>query len=331
MPSDPTHSTDQLSSDQVFEDQVFEGQVSEDQVLAVRAFNRFYTHKLGVLDQQLLKSPFSLSEARVLYELAHGGEQPAKEIGIALGLDAGYLSRIVQSFDEGGLIVRKPLASDRRQVQLSLTAKGRQAFAKLERLSQDDVAAMLRPLPGEDRRRLTGAMETIERLLGLPRTRAPRATLRDPRPGDMGWVVQSHGALYASEYGFDASFEALVAEIVAKYMTSYDASRERCWIADIEGRPVGSVFLVKASDDVAKLRLLLLDPVARGQGLGQRLVAECVSFARACGYRRMTLWTQSNLIAARKIYQDAGFKLTATEPHRSFGQNLTGETWERDL
>jgi GNAT superfamily N-acetyltransferase len=147
----------------------------------------------------------------------------------------------------------------------------------------------------------------------------------------MGWVVQSHGALYASEYGFDASFEALVAEIVAKYMTSYDASRERCWIADIEGRPVGSVFLVKASDDVAKLRLLLLDPVARGQGLGQRLVAECVSFARACGYRRMTLWTQSNLIAARKIYQDAGFKLTATEPHRSFGQNLTGETWERDL
>jgi DNA-binding MarR family transcriptional regulator/ribosomal protein S18 acetylase RimI-like enzyme len=331
MPSDPTHSTDQLSSDQVFEDQVFEGQVSEDQVLAVRAFNRFYTHKLGVLDQQLLKSPFSLSEARVLYELAHGGEQPAKEIGIALGLDAGYLSRIVQSFDEGGLIARKPLASDRRQVQLSLTAKGRQAFAKLERLSQDDVAAMLRPLPGEDRRRLTGAMETIERLLGLPRTPAPRATLRDPRPGDMGWVVQSHGALYASEYGFDASFEALVAEIVAKYMTSYDASRERCWIADIEGRPVGSVFLVKASDDVAKLRLLLLDPVARGQGLGQRLVAECVSFARACGYRRMTLWTQSNLIAARKIYQDAGFKLTATEPHRSFGQNLTGETWERDL
>jgi DNA-binding MarR family transcriptional regulator/ribosomal protein S18 acetylase RimI-like enzyme len=331
MPSDPTHSTDQLFSDQVFEDQVFEGQVSEDQVLAVRAFNRFYTHKLGVLDQQLLKSPFSLSEARVLYELAHGGEQPAKEIGIALGLDAGYLSRIVQSFDEGGLITRKPLASDRRQVQLSLTAKGRQAFAKLERLSQDDVAAMLRPLPGEDRRRLTGAMETIARLLGLPRTPAPRATLRDPRPGDMGWVVQSHGALYASEYGFDASFEALVAEIVAKYMTSYDASRERCWIADIEGRPVGSVFLVKASDDVAKLRLLLLDPVARGQGLGQRLVAECVSFARACGYRRMTLWTQSNLIAARKIYQDAGFKLTATEPHRSFGQNLTGETWERDL
>jgi DNA-binding MarR family transcriptional regulator/ribosomal protein S18 acetylase RimI-like enzyme len=306
-------------------------QVADDQVQAVRAFNRFYTHKLGVLDQQLLKSPFSLSEARVLYELAHGGEQSAKEIGIVLGLDAGYLSRIVQNFDESGLIVRKPLPSDRRQVQLSLTAKGRQAFAKLERSSQDDVAAMLRPLPDEDRRRLTGAMETIERLLAMPRVPSPRAILREPRPGDMGWVVQSHGALYASEYGFDSGFEALVAEIVAKYITSYDPSRERCWIADIEGRPVGSVFLVKGSDDVAKLRLLILDPAARGQGLGQRLVAECVSFARACGYRRMTLWTQSNLVAARKIYQDAGFKLTATEPHRSFGQNLTGETWERDL
>ncbi|MHC2292278.1 bifunctional helix-turn-helix transcriptional regulator/GNAT family N-acetyltransferase [Bradyrhizobium barranii] len=306
-------------------------QVADDQVQAVRAFNRFYTQKLGVLDQQLLKSPFSLSEARVLYELAHGGEQSAKEIGIALGLDAGYLSRIVQNFDESGLIARKPLPSDRRQVQLSLTAKGRQAFARLERSSQDDVAAMLRPLPDEERSKLTGAMETIERLLAMPRRPSPRATLREPRPGDMGWVVQSHGALYASEYGFDSGFEALVAEIVAKYMTSYDASRERCWIADIEGRPVGSVFLVKASDDVAKLRLLLLDPAARGQGLGQRLVAECVSFARACGYRRMTLWTQSNLVAARKIYQDAGFKLTATEPHRSFGQNLTGETWERDL
>jgi DNA-binding MarR family transcriptional regulator/N-acetylglutamate synthase-like GNAT family acetyltransferase len=316
-------------------DQASAHQVSDDQVLAVRAFNRFYTRKLGVLDQQLLKSPFSLSEARVLYELAHrdplADELSAKEIGLTLGLDPGYLSRIVQNFDEGGLIARKPLPTDRRQYQLSLTAKGRQAFAKLERIAQDDVAAMLRPLPAEDRWRLTGAMETIERLLDMPRADAPAAILRDPRPGDMGWVVQSHGALYASEYGFDSGFEALVAEIVAKYMTSFDPSRERCWIADIEGRPVGSVFLVKASDDVAKLRLLLLDPAARGHGLGQRLVAECVSFAKACGYRRMTLWTQSILTAARKIYQDAGFALVATEPHRSFGQNLIGETWEREL
>lgn len=313
------------TSDSASDDQM------SDQVSAVRAFNRFYTRKLGVLDQQLLKSPFSLSEARVLYELAHSGELPAKAIGIELGLDAGYLSRIVQNFDEAGLIARKPLPTDRRQYQLSLTAKGRQAFAKLERTTQDDIAAMLRPLSSDDRKRLTGAMETVERLLDRPRTPAPTAILRDPRPGDMGWVVQSHGALYASEYGFDSGFEALVAEIVAKYMTTYDASRERCWIADIEGRPVGSVFLVKASDDVAKLRLLLLDPAARGQGLGQRLVAECVAFARACGYRRMTLWTQSILTAARKIYVDAGFKLVATEPHRSFGQNLVGETWERDL
>jgi DNA-binding MarR family transcriptional regulator/GNAT superfamily N-acetyltransferase len=307
------------------------GRVPDDQVEAVRAFNRFYTRKLGVLDQQLLKTPFSLSEARVLYELAHRDALSAKEIGIELGLDPGYLSRIMQNFDEAGLIARKPLATDRRQYQLSLTAKGRQAFAKLERSTQEDVAAMLRPLKEADRRRLTGAMDTVERLLGMPRAEPPPTILRDPRPGDMGWVVQSHGALYASEYGFDASFEALVAEIVAKYMTSYDASRERCWIADIEGRPVGSVFLVKASDDVAKLRLLLLDPAARGRGLGQRLVADCVSFARACGYRRMTLWTQSILVGARKIYQDAGFKLVASEPHRSFGQNLIGETWERDL
>lgn len=306
-------------------------QPCDDEVLAVRAFNRFYTRKLGVLDQQLLRSPFSLSEARVLYELAHASELSAKEIGITLGLDPGYLSRIVQNFDEAGLIARKSLAADRRQYQLSLTAKGRQAFAKLERITHDDVAAMLRPLGAEDRRRLTGAMETIERLLGMPRAAAPAARLREPRPGDMGWVVQSHGAFYASEYGFDSGFEALVAEIVAKYMTSFDPSRERCWIADIEGRPVGSVFLVKASDDVAKLRLLLLDPAARGQGLGQRLVAECVSFAKACGYRKMTLWTQSILVAARKIYQDAGFKLVASEPHRSFGQNLIGETWEREL
>jgi DNA-binding MarR family transcriptional regulator/GNAT superfamily N-acetyltransferase len=305
--------------------------VSDDDVLAVRAFNRFYTRKLGVLDQQLLKSPFSLSEARVLYELAHGGEQPAKEIGGALGLDAGYLSRILQNFDESGLIARKPLPSDRRQYQLSLTTKGRQAFSKLERATQEDVAAMLRPLGDEDRRRLTGAMQAIERLLGMPRTPPPRAILREPRSGDMGWVVQSHGAIYAGEYGFDSGFEALVAEIVAKYMTSFDATCERCWIADIEGRPVGSVFLVKASEDVAKLRLLLLDPAARGQGLGQRLVSECITFARASGYRRMTLWTQSILVAARKIYQDAGFRLVATEPHRSFGQNLVGETWEREL
>lgn len=303
----------------------------DQEIAAVRAFNRFYTRKVEVLDQHLLKTPFSLSEARVMFELAHRGDLSAKEIGLGLGLDPGYLSRIVQKFEEDGLISRKALPSDRRQYQLSLTAKGRAAFAKLERTSQDHVGLMLGTLVGEDRKRLLSAMEVIERLLGAPHNALPPAILRDPRPGDMGYVVQSHGALYAGEYGFDATFEALVAEIVAKFTTSFDAARERCWIADIDGRPVGSVFLVRGSDETAKLRLLLVELSARGQGLGQRLVAECVTFARACGYRRITLWTQSILIAARKIYQDAGFALVKTEPHRSFGQNLVGETWEREL
>jgi DNA-binding MarR family transcriptional regulator/GNAT superfamily N-acetyltransferase len=304
---------------------------SDDQISAVRAFNRFYTRKLGVLDQQLLKSPFSLSEARVLYELAHRDNLAAKEIGIELGLDPGYLSRLIQNFDEKGLITRKPLASDRRQYLLSLTAKGRQAFAKLDRSSHDDVAAMLAALPRGDGQCLIAAMATIETLLGAPGASPRPAILRGPGPGDMGWVVQSHGSLYASEYGFDASFEGLVADITAKFLNSFDASRERCWIADIDGTAVGSVFLVRHTDDIAKLRLLLVDPAGRGQGLGKRLVAECIAFAQACGYRKITLWTQSILVAARRIYQQAGFELVATEPHRSFGQSLIGETWEREL
>jgi DNA-binding MarR family transcriptional regulator/GNAT superfamily N-acetyltransferase len=304
---------------------------SEREVAAVRAFNRFYTSKLGVLDQQIAKSPFSLSEARVLYELAHRENLSAKEIGAELGLDAGYLSRIVQNFDEGGLITREPLPADRRQYRLALTAKGRQTFAKLERSMQDEVAAMLATLPHDGKARLIGAMAEIEGLLGKSGGLPSPATLREPRPGDMGWVVQSHGALYAREYGFDSSFEGLVAEIAAKFLSSFDASRERCWIADIEGNQVGSIFLVRHSDDVAKLRLLLVDPAGRGQRLGHRLVAECIGFAKACGYRRITLWTQSILLAARGIYQQAGFKLVTTEPHRSFGQDLVGETWELEL
>ena len=306
-------------------------QDSDEQIAAVRAFNRFYTRKLGVLDQHLMQSPFSLSEARVLYELAHRDDLSAKEIGAELGLDAGYLSRIVQNFEESGLITRKPLASDRRQYRLALTAKGRQAFAKLDRSSHDEVRAMLAALPRGAGGRLTAAMGTIERLLDDSPAPSPTAILRDPRPGDMGWVVQSHGALYASEYGFDSSFEGLVAEITAKFLASFDASRERCWIADIDGVQVGSIFVVRHSDDVAKLRLLLVDPAGRGQRLGHRLVAECIGFAKACGYRKITLWTQSILVAARRIYQDAGFTLVATEPHRSFGQSLVGETWELEL
>jgi len=301
------------------------------QISAVRAFNRFYTRKLGVLDQQLLKSPFSLSEARVLYELANREDPAAKEIGVELGLDPGYLSRIIQKFGEDGLITRKPLPSDRRQHRLNLTAKGRQAFARLDRNSHDDVAAMLAALSPAGGERLIAAMAAIERLLGASGAQASAAMLRGPRPGDMGWVVQSHGALYASEYGFDAAFEALVADIAAKFLASFDASRERCWIAESDGAPVGSVFLVRHTDDVAKLRLLLVDPAGRGQGLGHRLVGECIAFARACGYRKIMLWTHSILVAARKIYQDAGFQLVAAEPHRSFGQSLVGETWEMEL
>jgi DNA-binding MarR family transcriptional regulator/GNAT superfamily N-acetyltransferase len=304
---------------------------SDHQISAVRAFNRFYTRKLGVLDQQLLKSPFSPSEARVLYELANRANPAAKEIGTGLGLDSGYLSRIIQNFEENGLITRKALPSDRRQYRLSLTASGRQAFAKLDRSSHDEVADMLATLPRGDRERLVVAMAAIERLLCASGAPAPRAILREPRPGDMGWVVQSHGSLYAGEYGFDSSFEGLVAEIAAKFLAAFDASRERCWIAELDGTQVGSVFLVRHSDDVAKLRLLLVDPAGRGQGLGQRLVAECISFAQACGYRKITLWTQSILVAARKIYQQGGFVLVASEPHRSFGQSLIGETWELKL
>ena len=302
----------------------------EARISAVRAFNRFYTRQLGLLGQRLLESPFSLSEARVLYELSRRDSVAAKEIGAELDLDPGYLSRIVQKFADEGLISRKPLPEDRRQQQLNLTAKGRQAFARLDRSSQEEVARTLRRMSEGEQRRLTAAMATVESLLGSPSPRAS-ATLREPRPGDMGWVVQSHGERYAGEYGFDSSFEALVAEIAAQFLRSFDASRERCWIAELDGAPVGSVFLVRHDDEIAKLRLLLVEPAGRGLGLGKRLVGECIGFARACGYRKITLWTQSILTAARKIYQDAGFVLVASEPHRSFGQNLIGETWEMRL
>jgi DNA-binding MarR family transcriptional regulator/N-acetylglutamate synthase-like GNAT family acetyltransferase len=304
--------------------------VADHAIAAVRGFNRFYTSELGVLEQQLLESPYSLTEARVLYEVAHRDDASAKQIGADLKLDAGYLSRIVQHFEEQGLLSRKQQPSDRRQYLLRLTAKGRLAVGRLERASQDQVAAMLRALPPGEAERLVGAMATIERLLGKSGASAP-AVLRSPRPGDIGWVVQSHGALYAAEYGFDASFEALVAEVAASFLKSFDASRERCWIAEIDGVPVGSVFLVRQSDQIAKLRLLLVTPQGRGRKLGQRLVGECIGFARQCGYHTITLWTQSNLGAARKIYQDAGFVLVASEPHRSFGQDLVGETWELAL
>ena len=303
----------------------------EHRIASVRAFNRFYTRKLGVLGQHLSKSRFSLSEARVLYELAHRDDLSAKEIGTDLGLDFGYLSRITQSFEESGLISRNALASDRRQYRLSLTAKGRQAFARLDRNSHDEVASMLAPLSVEDGSRLTEAMGTIEDLLeGQGSERVP-FLLRSHRIGDIGWVISRHGAVYAQEYGWDISFEALVAEISAQFVKSYDPAREHCWIAEVAGEPVGSIFLVKSSDEVAKLRLLLVEKKARGLGVGRALVEQCVRFARESGYRKITLWTQSILLAARGIYQQAGFRKVATEKHHSFGVDLVGETWELEL
>jgi DNA-binding MarR family transcriptional regulator/GNAT superfamily N-acetyltransferase len=306
-------------------------QEDNDQIAAVRAFNRFYTRKLGVLDQQLMKSPFSLSEARVLYELAHRDDPAAKEIGVELGLDPGYLSRILQKLEDSGLITRKPLPSDRRQVRLGLTAKGRQAFARLDQSSHDEVAAMLGRLGDGERTGLVHAMATIEKTLE-PETRArPAFLLRSHRPGDIGWIVSRHGAVYAQEFGWDITFEALVAEITAQFIRGYDPSREHCWIAEMDGEPVGSIFLVKGSDEVAKLRLLLLEKKARGLGIGRALTEQCIRFAREKGYSSITLWTQSILVAARGIYQRAGFHRIAEEPHHSFGVDLIGETWEMKL
>ncbi|WFU26681.1 helix-turn-helix domain-containing GNAT family N-acetyltransferase [Bradyrhizobium sp. CB1717] len=304
---------------------------TEDPIAAVRAFNRFYTRKLGVLDQHLGKTPFSLSEARVLYELAHRDDLAAKEIGIELGLDPGYLSRIVQSFDEKGLITRKPLPADRRQYQLSLTAKGRQTFAKLNLSSQNEVAAMLAQLSAGDATQLTQAMATIEAVLEQRRSRPASVVLRSHRVGDMGWVISRQGAAYAADYNWDISYEALVAEICAQFIRNYDPAREHCWIAEVGGEPVGSIFLVKATDEIAKLRLLQVEKKARGLGVGRALVEQCIQGARERGYSKMTLWTQSILVAARGIYKSTGFKLVKEEKHHSFGADLVGETWERDL
>jgi DNA-binding MarR family transcriptional regulator/N-acetylglutamate synthase-like GNAT family acetyltransferase len=304
---------------------------TDDQIAAVRAFNRFYTRKLGVLDQHLGKSPFSLSEARVLYELAHRDDLAAKEIGNELGLDPGYLSRIVQSFDERGLITRKPLPADRRQYQLSLTAKGRQSFAKLNLSSQNEVAAILARLSPNDATRLTQAMATIEAVLEQRQSQPAAVMLRSHRVGDMGWVISRQAAAYAAEYNWDISYEALVAEICAQFIKTYDTAREHCWIAEVGGEPVGSIFLVKATDEIAKLRLLLVEKKARGLGVGSALVEQCIQGARERGYSKMTLWTQSILVAARGIYQSAGFRLLKEEKHHSFGADLVGETWERDL
>lgn len=299
-------------------------------VSAVRRFNRFYTRRIGVLQGGLLKSPYSLTEVRVMYELAHGNKPTASELGTALGLDAGYLSRILRRFRKEGLLATAGSKDDARRTHLWLTQKGRDTFGPLERATNDEVAAMLARLPAAGRGKVVAAMRSVEALLGERKTE-PVFTLRTHRPGDMGWVISAHGALYAQDYGWNEEFEALVADIAVEFIRKYKPEMERCWIAEMDGEPVGSVFLVRQSKTAAKLRLLIIDPKARGYGLGKRLVGECVAHARKLGYRKLTLWTQSTLLAARHIYKAQGFRLVTTEPHNSFGVELVGEYWELKL
>jgi len=297
-------------------------------IAAIRAFNRFYTLKIGVLHESLLDSEFSLTEVRVLYELAHRPRVTASDLAGDLELDAGYLSRILKRFESRRYLVRKTGDVDARRRTLALTSRGRRAFSTLDRHSSNAVAHLLQPLSEGGCSRLVDAMATIQATLGNePASRAP-VTLRRHRPGDIGWVVQRHGELYAREYGWNEDFEALVAQIAAEFIQKLDPARERCWIAERAGRRVGSVFVARKTAKVAKLRLLLVEPEARGIGLGRRLVDECIRFARRAGYRKLALWTQSNLDAARHIYAAAGFKLAGEERHRSFGHNLLAETWE---
>jgi DNA-binding MarR family transcriptional regulator/GNAT superfamily N-acetyltransferase len=314
-----------------FEEEIMADDGLFQRVEAVRQFNRFYTQKIGVLHEGLLSSSFSLSEVRVLYELAHRERPVASELRKDLGLDPGYLSRILSSFKAKGLIDSKPSEQDGRQSILWLTEQGKAAFAPLNERAHDEIGILIGSLTESDQTRLVKAMESIKELLSFgPKDKMPYL-LRPHQPGDMGWVVHLHGMLYTQEYGWDETFEALVAGIVAKFIQNFDPKRERCWIAEIEGEIVGSVFLVKESETVSKLRLLLVHPKARGLGMGKRMVNECLRFARQVGYRKTVLWTNNVLLAARHIYEVAGFKLVLEEPHHSFGHDLVGETWELEL
>jgi DNA-binding MarR family transcriptional regulator/GNAT superfamily N-acetyltransferase len=298
---------------------------------SIRRFNRFYTRQIGLLGKGYLDSPFPLAEVRVLYELANRDSPTAGDIAKTLGLDAGYLSRMLLGFRRRGFLARKVSATDARVSHLSLTRKGQAAFQELEAKSEAGVSKMIGKLSPAEQNRFVAALGTIEELLGARAEPKTPYLLRSHQPGDMGWVIHRHGVLYAEEYGWDERFEALVAQIAAEFIQKFDARRERCWIAERDGVIVGSVFLVKKSLRVAKLRLLLVEPPARGLGIGGRLVDECVRFARQAGYRKITLWTQSILTAARNIYKKAGFTLVKRDRHRSFGHDLVGETWEKIL
>ena len=302
----------------------------EGTIAAVRQFNRFYTRQIGLLSEGLLDSRFSLTEARVLYELAHREASVASELCRGLGLDAGYLSRMLKRFEENGLIARTPSDADARQASIVLTKTGREAFGPLDAASRHQVTALISHLDEPSRARLVGAMEDVRALLGAD---APPSSyiLRPLQVGDIGWITHRQGLLYAREYGWDETYEALVAEILGAFVRDFDPEREASWVAERRGEVIGSVFLVKKSDTVAKLRLLYVEPSARGLGLGRRLVDECIAFARAKGYRRLTLWTNDVLVSARRIYQAAGFTLADEEKHHAFGKDLVGQNWNLDL
>ncbi|HSU15330.1 bifunctional helix-turn-helix transcriptional regulator/GNAT family N-acetyltransferase [Longimicrobium sp.] len=301
----------------------------EAQIAAMRRFNRFYTRRVGALGEGHLQTQYTLTEVRVMYEVAHQDRITASELGERLALDAGYLSRILTRFQERGLVSRTPSEKDARQAHLSLTGAGREEFARLNAAAEGEIAEMLRPLAEDDRRSLVGALQRVERLLG-GRADAP-ITLREHRPGDMGWIVHRHGVLYWREYGWDERFEALVARVAAGFIDEFQPGRERAWIAEREGEIVGSVFCTRMSEDVAKLRLLLVEPSARGVGLGHRLVDECIRFAREAGYRKLVLWTNSVLLVARRIYARAGFRMVQEEENDHWGLPLIAETWELEL
>ena len=302
----------------------------DSRISAVRQFNRFYTRQIGVLNEGLLRSSLSLAQVRVLFELASRGETIASELGQALGLDGGYLSRMLRDFERLGVVSRRPSADDGRQSLIALTTTGRVLFAELDERSNVEIAQMLHVVPAPAQQQLVSAMQRIQRTLDRGGESAP-VVLRSHLPGDMGWVVARHGVIYAREYGWDERFEALVAEIVAHFILELDPARERCWIAERDGERLGCVFLVRESDEVAKLRLFLVEPSARGLGLGRRLLGECVNWAREKGYAKITLWTNDVLLAARHLYEDAGVVLVSSEAHESWGHKLVAQTWELEL
>jgi DNA-binding MarR family transcriptional regulator/N-acetylglutamate synthase-like GNAT family acetyltransferase len=305
----------------------------EQRIDAVRRFNRFYTRRIGVLQAGYLDSPFSLADVRVLYELAQRERCTATELARELELDAGYLSRILHRFARHGLLARTKTDHDGRAAWLSLTPEGHAALEPLQHSVRAQIGALLSGLPEAEQSQLIAALQQVEGLLGASPASTDEApvVMRSHQPGDMGWIVQRHGLLYAQEYGFDMTFEALVAGVVAKFIEHYDPARERCWIAERNGTPLGCVMLVKATREIGKLRLFLVEPAARGLGIGTRLVDELLIFARSAGYQKIRLWTQRNLLAARHVYAKAGFVEIEEEPHRSFGQDLIAETWERRL